>query len=110
MPIRDEKTFTDDEVTTAFELVMPKEVARLEAQAFNRLPDLHDFETATPQELAAAPACGPRSYDGDFLDLMSLVSESCADRAWRLLGVSVEEGHRRREQFKLRLKRGGEQP
>jgi hypothetical protein len=46
---------------------------------------------------------GPRSYDGDVLDLLSLVSDSCAERAWALLGISRAEGERRREQFRRRI-------
>jgi hypothetical protein len=37
------------------------------------------------------------------LDLLSLVSDSCAERAWGLLGISRAEGERRREQFRRRI-------
>jgi hypothetical protein len=103
MPIRDEKTFTDDEWIAVFAIVLPPEQARAEGLAWNSLPDPKGFEDATPAELHAAGVSGPRSYDGDLLDLLSLVSESCAERAWHLLGISREEGERRREAFRRRL-------
>jgi hypothetical protein len=31
------------------------------------------------------------------------VSDRCAERAWHLLGISHEEGERRRESFRRRL-------
>lgn len=102
MPIRDEKVFSDEEMIAAFEIVLPPEEAREEGLAFNSFPDLH-FEDVTPEELARAPASGPRSYDGELLDLLSLVSDSCAERAWRLMRVSPEEGARRREEFRRRV-------
>src|SRR5689334_10074319 len=100
MPLRDEKTFTDDEMIAAFAILLPPDRAREEGLAFNSLPDLKGFESATPEELAASEAKGPRSYGGDLLDLLSLVSESCAERAWALLGITPEEGERRRELFR----------
>ena len=103
MPLRDEKTFTDEEWIAAFAMILPPEQAREEALAWNSLPDLQGFEDATPAELAAAGASGPRSYDGDLLDLLSLVSDSCAERAWKLLGISREEGELRREGFYRRI-------
>lgn len=103
MALRHEKVFTDEEFIAAFELILPPREARAEALAHNSAPDLHDFESATPGELAAAPAAGPRSYDGDMLDLLSLVSQSCAERAWRLMGVSPQEGAERREAFRRRI-------
>lgn len=102
MPIRDEKVFTDDEMIAAFAIILPPDEAREEGLAFNSFPDLH-FDDPTPEELARAPAAGPRSYDGDLLDLVSLVSDSCAERAWRLMGVSPDEGERRREAFRRRV-------
>ena len=102
MPIRDEKVFTDDEMIAAFSIIFPPEEAREEGLAFNSLPDLH-FDNPTPEELERAPAAGPRSYDGDILDLLSLVSDSCAERAWRLMEVSADEGERRREAFRHRV-------
>jgi hypothetical protein len=103
MPIRDDKTFTDEEWIAAFSFIMPAEQARREGPAWNAVPDLHGFEDARPEELAAADAKGPRSYDGDLLDLLSLVSDSCADRAWKLLGVTPEEGELRRAAFRRRV-------
>jgi hypothetical protein len=103
MPIGDEKTFTDEEWIAAFAIILPPEQARTEGLAWNSLPDPAGFEDATPQELRAAGVTGPRSYDGDLLDLLSLVSDSCAARAWRLMGISPDEGERRRTAFRRRL-------
>jgi hypothetical protein len=103
MPIRDEKTFTDEEWIAAFAIILPPEQARAEGLAWNSLPDPKGFEDATPDELRAAGVSGPRSYDGDLLDLLSLVSDRCAERAWHLLGISHEGGERRRESFRRRL-------
>jgi hypothetical protein len=103
MPIRDEKTFTDEEWIAAFSLILPPEQARAEGPAWNAMPDPGGFEDATPAELRAAGVNGPRSYDGDLLDLLSLVSDSCAERAWRLMGIPPEEGARRRAHFRRRL-------
>jgi hypothetical protein len=103
MPLRDEKTFTDEEWIAAFALVLPPDQARAEGLAWNSLPDLNGFEDATAEETAAAGVNGPRSYDGDLLDLLSLVSDSCAERAWRLLSVSRDEGEQRREEFRRRI-------
>jgi hypothetical protein len=103
MPIRDQKVFSDEEMIAAFAIILPAKRAREEGLAFNSLPDLSGFEDATSEELAAAPAAGPRSYDGDILDLLSLVSDSCAERAWRLMGVSPAEGEARREVFRRRV-------
>jgi hypothetical protein len=103
MPIRDEKVFTDEEFIAAMSLILPPDRAREEGLAFNAMPDLHGFETATGAELAAAPANGPRSYDGDLLDLLALVSDSCAERAWKLMDVSPEEGAERRAAMRRRV-------
>jgi len=104
MSLRDEKTFTDDEMIAAFRILLPPERAREEALAFNALPDLHGLSASTdPDELMRFTARGPRSYDGDILDLLSMVSESCARRAWMLLGLTVEEGAQRRETFRRRV-------
>jgi hypothetical protein len=103
MPIRDEKTFSDEEWIAAFSIILPPEQAREEGLAWNSLPDPGGFEDASPAELRRAGVNGPRSYDGDLLDLLSLVSDSCAARAWRLLGISDEEGARRRDAFRRRI-------
>lgn len=103
MPIRDEKTFSDDEVVAALSIIMPPHEAREEGLAWNAFPDPKGFEDATAEELRASEWKSPRSYDGDMLDLLSLVSDSCAERAWRLLGVSPEEGRRRRDAFRQRI-------
>lgn len=102
MPIRDEKVFSDEEMIAAFAIVFPPDEAEEMGLSFNAIPDLH-FENPTPEELARAAAAGPRSYDGDLLDLLSLVSDSCAERAWRLLVISPEEGTRRREAFRRQI-------
>lgn len=103
MPLRNEKVFTDDEMIRAFSLILPPERAREWGISFNSLPDLAGFGDATAEDLEAAGGSSPRSYDGDILDLLSLVSESCAERAWLLLGVSPEEGARRRESIRRRV-------
>jgi hypothetical protein len=63
MPLRDEKTFTDEEWVAAFAIILPVERAREEGLAWNSLPDLKGFEDATPEEIQAAAVTGPRSYD-----------------------------------------------
>jgi hypothetical protein len=103
MALRDEKTFTDEEWIAAFSIVLPPEQARAEALGWNSLPDPKGFEDATPEELRAAGVNGPRSYDGDLLDLLSLVSDDCAERAWSLMGISREEGEHRRAAFRRRV-------
>jgi hypothetical protein len=94
--------FSDEEMIAAFEIILPPEEAREEGLVFNSFPDLH-FENPTSEELAQVSGMGPRSYDGDLLDLLSLVSDSCAERAWRLMDMSAEEGERRREAFRRRI-------
>jgi hypothetical protein len=103
MPIRDEKTFSDEEFIAAFSIILPLEEARREGLAWNAFPDPKGFEDATPEELAASEFKSARSYDGDLLDLLSLVSDSCAERAWRLMGISQDEGERRRAEFRRRI-------
>ncbi len=51
----------------------------------------------------AGDVLGPTSYDGDFLDLMTLVSPSCAQRAWHLLRITPSEGVERRHLFLKRI-------
>jgi hypothetical protein len=103
MALRDEKIFSDEEFIAAFSFILPPDRAREEGIGFNSMPDYQGWDSVTPEELADAPVAGPRSYDGDILDLLSLVSESCAERAWRLLGISPAEGARRRDAFRLRV-------
>lgn len=103
MPIRDEKTFTDEEFIAAFSIILPPDEALREGLAWNAVPDPKGFEEATPEELRASKFKGHRSYDGDLLDLLSLVSDSCAERAWRLLGIAHGEGERRRAEFRRRI-------
>lgn len=108
MSTRAAPTFSDEEFARAFALVMTPAEARAEAVAFNSGPDLHGFEAASPEELRAAPVSGPRSHDGDVLDLLSLVSDDCARRAWVLLGVTAAEGARRRAALRRRLDAAGD--
>jgi hypothetical protein len=103
MPIRDEKTFSDEEFIAAFSIILPPEEARREGLAWNAFPDPQGFEDATPDELRASEFKSTRSYDGDLLDLLSLVSDSCAERAWRLMGISHDEGESRRAEFRRRI-------
>jgi hypothetical protein len=103
MGIRDEKSFTDGEMIAAFTLLLPADAAQEHALGLNSFPDLHFEGEITSDDLRSAPAAGPRSYDDDILDLLSMVSNDVALRAWRLLGVSIEEGKRRRESFRLRM-------
>lgn len=103
MPIRDEKTFSDEEFIAAFSIIMPPDEARTEGPAWNAFPDPKGFEDVTQEELRASEIKSPRSYDGDLLDLLSLVSDSCAERAWRLMDISHDEGERRRAEFRRRI-------
>jgi hypothetical protein len=103
MPIRDEKTFTDEELIAAFAMLLPPEQARAEGLAWNSMPDPKGIEDATAEDLRVAGVNGPRSYDGDLLDLLSLVSDSCAERAWGLMGISRDEGEQRRAEFRRRI-------
>lgn len=82
-----QKDFTDDEWIAAFAFILPPDQAREEGLAWSSLA-------------AEGP---PVSYDGDLLDLLSLVSDDCAERAWRLMGVSRDEGERRRAAFRRRI-------
>ena len=68
MALRDEKTFSDEEFAAAFAFVLPEDQARREGVELNSMPDYKGFETATVEELRAAPVKSERSYDGDMLD------------------------------------------
>ncbi|HEX8320571.1 hypothetical protein [Longimicrobium sp.] len=103
MPIRDEKTFTDEEFIAAFSIILPPDEAHREGLAWNAFPDPKGFEYATSDELRASEFKSHRSYDGDLLDLLSLVSDSCAERAWRLMGITYGEGEHRRAEFRRRI-------
>lgn len=103
MGIRDERTFTDAEMIAAFSLLLEPAAAETHALELNSLPDLHFEGEITAGDLDAAPTGGPRSYDDDILDLLSMVSHEVALRAWRLLGVSLEDGMMRREAFRQRF-------
>jgi hypothetical protein len=103
MPLREEKPFTVEEWVAAFSLILPPDQAHEEGLAYASVPTVMGVEHATPEELRASEANGPLSFDGDLLDLLSLVSESCAERAWRLLGVTLAYGERRREAMRARV-------
>lgn len=103
MALKNDKAFTDAEMAAALGLILPTEVAAREAAGFNRMPDYTGFDSASPEELLAAPVRGPRSYDGDLLNLLSLVSDDCAERAWRLMGISLVDGKQRRKEFLQRI-------
>lgn len=103
MPIPDDPIFTEDEYISAFSIILPPEEARAEGLTWSAFPDPQGFEDATPEELRESEWTGPRSYDGDLLDLLSLVSDSCAERAWRLLGISSDEGEARRAAFRQKI-------
>ena len=101
MPLRAENDFTDEEWIAAFSLILPPGRARQQALSWISLPGQPEDDTA--EDLAESEPLGPASYDDDILDLLSLVSESCAERAWRLLGVTREQGERRREAMRQRI-------
>lgn len=103
MPLHAGNDFTDEEWIAALSLVFPPHRAREEALSWLNLSDMEDIDGATVEELSESEVAGPWSYDGDLLDLLSLVSDSCAERAWRLLGVTREEGERRRAAFRRRI-------
>jgi hypothetical protein len=103
MPFRAENDFTDEEWIAAFSLVLPPDRARQQALSWISLPTAGGAEDDTAEDLAESEPLGPASYDGDLLDLLSLVSDDCAARAWRLLRISDEEGKRRREAFRRKI-------
>jgi hypothetical protein len=103
MPLREEKPFTVEEWVAAFSLILPADQAHEEGLAYASVPAPTGVEDATPEELRASEANGPLSYDRDLLDLLSLVSDSCAERAWRLLSVTPAEGEQRREAMRERV-------
>jgi hypothetical protein len=102
--MRYEPPFSEEEFIAAFSIILPPDRAREEGIAWRGFEDdlegLGDEERA---ELAVSPLSGPWSYGGDLLDLLSLVSDSCAERAWKLMGVSPEVGQVRRAAFRQRF-------
>lgn len=102
--LREEKTFTDAEFVAAFSFVLTTDKATRAAKGLNRLPDMQGFASASPEELRKSPVKSERSYDGDILDLLSLVSEDCAERAWKLLGITAVDGKQRRRKFFERMR------
>jgi hypothetical protein len=90
--------FTTAEITQAYSFILPEPEAKQLAADINRIPEKGEGVDAASEVLIA-----PTSYDGDFLDLMSLVSPSCADRAWRLMRISPSEGSERRLRFVKRI-------
>lgn len=105
MPFRKVKTFTDEEWIAAMALILPPDQAREQGLAFSSLPEYTGYEDATREQLRELydEGGGPISYDSDLLDLLSLVSDDCAERAWRLLGVSRDEGEERRKAIRARV-------
>jgi len=103
MTFRAENDFTDEEWIAAFSLVLPPDRARREALPWISLPTDGEAEDDTAEDLAESESLGPASYSGDLLDLLSLVSDDCAARAWRLLRISDKEGKRRREAFRRKI-------
>ncbi len=49
MPIRDEKTFTDEEFIAAFSIILPPDEAREEGLAWNPFPDGEDSRPPRPR-------------------------------------------------------------
>jgi hypothetical protein len=99
VPAQDSPSFTADEFIAAFSIILPPEEAREEGLSWHALAD-----PASREEPGGSEFGGPVSIDSDdLLDLLSLVSDDCAARAWRLLGVSREEGERRREAFRRKI-------
>lgn len=97
-------TFTYEEVVAAFSLLLPRERAEEEAKILLTPIDAADERGVSwfPPEYEG----DPRIYSEDLLDLLSLVSDEAAAKAWVLLGVTPDEGTVRRERYRERL-RGG---
>src|SRR4028119_1465281 len=86
MPLRAENDFTDEEWIAAFSLILPPGRARQQALSWISRPGQPEDDTA--EDLAESEPLGPASYDDDILDLLSLVSERCAERAGRRRGAA----------------------
>ena len=99
MPLREEPTFTFAEYYTALQFALPIRDAKRLAREICAFQEVVGWDSVTAEELAASPYCGPRSIDGDLYDLLTLVSEDCARRAWRLMSLSDEQGAGRQATF-----------
>jgi hypothetical protein len=81
------KLFSVDELTAALKHVMPVSAARREALGL-----IGNVEGGIPQQLS-----------DDMLDLLSLVSDSCAERVRLVLRLSESDAFARREAFRRKL-------
>lgn len=97
-------TFTREELVAALRLVLPSERAEEEANILSTPIDEVD-ESGVPW-FPADYAGDPRIYSPGLLDLLSLVSEATALKAWTLLGVTPTEGRDRRARFQEGLQSG----
>jgi hypothetical protein len=100
-PMKDQPSFTTEELTAAFALLVPAEEARREAELVNQ--EIPEFDDDGVPYSPPGPPRDPRAYSEEFLDLLSLVSDDVAQRAWRLLGVTESVGRDRREALRRRL-------
>ena len=99
MPLREAQTFTLAEYCTALQFALPHREAKRLARVISASPEIVGWNSVTAEELAASPYGGPRSIDGDLYDLLTLVSEDCARRAWCLMNLSDEQGADRQATF-----------
>lgn len=92
VPPDEHSFFTQDEFTAAYELITnPREAKQLALMSCaDREPEDHG---------------GPWALSPDVLDLLSLVSEDCAERVRTLLGLTPEEAHARREEVRERIEK-----
>ncbi|MCU0627168.1 MAG: hypothetical protein MUF21_11890 [Gemmatimonadaceae bacterium] len=99
------KLFSRDELEAALQFVFDPATARRHAEALDAMPDARDHLAGrvSPDELARITPESVANYTPDTLDLLTLVSDSCAERAWRQLGISPEEGERRRAALRARI-------
>ena len=97
-------TFSREELLGAFLRVLPPERAAEEADILSAPVDEVD-ENGIPW-FQSDYVGDPRVYSSAFLDLLSLVSEATAAKAWALLNISTSEGQVRRARFQDSLNRG----
>lgn len=94
--------FTKDEFNAAFALIMPPVEARERAEWYSRpLPREDELGPWLPEDLEVED---PRAYSPDLLDLLSVTSDSTADKVWRLMGLTSAEGRVRQAAFRERLR------
>lgn len=84
--------FTEQEYIAAFQLIATIEEARESARSLRIERDPSD--EGPPWLLAP-----------DVLDLLSLVSDDCAERVARILGLESEEARERRARVAIRLRK-----